>query len=238
MSYSREILNLKPGDHVTARVKFLTVGVPRGSRGEYHIWELKRDGVTIQSYQDAYLYQTRVNEQQTTYALWLGLVSAICLMVALALRMHFGEWVDSTPLVPADAIGAAQEATRLPHYQPLSSADYPRTYYMSQGREALTLLVGVGMIGLGIFRVWSATADVSSMLFGIFLIIFGIFAICATSSIVSSCLRTALKFTTWPLPKCCGVTRLWAGAWRGLDVAKPYGCFRKTGSGHWKYRLS
>ena len=177
LSYSREILNLKPGDHVTARVKFLTVGVPRGSRGEYHIWELKRDGVTIQSYQDAYLYQTRVNEQQTTYALWLGLVSAICLMVALALRMHFGEWVDSTPLVPADAIGAGQEATRLPHYQPLSSADYPRTYYMSQGREALTLLVGVGMIGLGIFRVWSATADVSSMLFGIFLIIFGIFAI-------------------------------------------------------------
>jgi len=176
-SYSREIMNLKPGDHVTARVKGLRVGVPRGSRGEYHIWELRRDGVTIQSYQDAYLYQTRVNERQTTYALWLGLVSAICLTVALALRMHFGEWVDSTPLVPADAIGSVQGATRLPHYPPLSSAEYPRTYYMSPGREALTLLVGVGMIGLGIFRLWSATADVSSMLPGIFFIIFGIVAI-------------------------------------------------------------
>ena len=98
LSRSQEIMNLKWGDQVTARVKFLRVGVPKGSPGEYHIWELKRDGVTIQSYQDAYLYQTRVNERQTTYALGLGLMSAILLAVALALRMHFGEWVDSTPI--------------------------------------------------------------------------------------------------------------------------------------------
>jgi hypothetical protein len=95
LSHSREIMNLKPGDHVTARVRFLF--------GEYDIWELERDGVTIESYQDAYLYQTRLNERGTTNALWLGLISSIFLMVALVLRMHFGAWQDSTPWVSADA---------------------------------------------------------------------------------------------------------------------------------------
>jgi hypothetical protein len=177
MSHSQEIMNLKPGDHVTARVKFLTVGTLSRRSGEYHIFELKRDGVTIESYQDSDLSQTRELQQYRTNALWVGLLSSICLAVALALRMHFGEWVDSTPLVPADAIGSVQGAIRLPHYRPLSSADYPRTYYMSQGQEALTLLGGLILIGLGIFRLWSATADVSSMLPGIFFLIFGIIAI-------------------------------------------------------------
>ncbi len=44
LSHSREIMKLKPGDHVTARVQSLL--------GRYHIWELKRDGVTIESYQE------------------------------------------------------------------------------------------------------------------------------------------------------------------------------------------
>ena len=48
---------------------------------------------------------------------------------------------------------------------------------MSQGQEAFTLLGGLILIGLGIFRLWSATADVSSMLPGIFFLIFGIIAI-------------------------------------------------------------
>ncbi len=98
LSLSPQIMNLKWGDQVTARVKFLRAGVPEGSPGEYHIWELKRDGVTIQSYQDAYRYQTRVNERQTTYGLGLVLISAILLTVALALRIHFGAWVDPTPI--------------------------------------------------------------------------------------------------------------------------------------------
>lgn len=102
LSLSRQIMNLKWGDQVTARVKFLRAGVPEESPGEYHIWELKRDGVTIQSYQDAYRYQTRVNERQTTSVLGLALISAICLTVALALRIHFGEWVDSTPIEVQD----------------------------------------------------------------------------------------------------------------------------------------
>ena len=102
LSLSRQIMNLKWGDHVTARVKFLRAGVPEESPGEYHIWELKRDGGTIQSYQDAYRYQTRVNERQTTSALGLALISAICLTVALALRIHFGAWVDPTPIEVQD----------------------------------------------------------------------------------------------------------------------------------------
>ena len=168
MSHSQEIMNLQPGDHVTARVKFLTVGTLRRSSGEYHIYELKRDGVTIESYQDADRNQIRELEQYITNALWVGLLSSICLIAALALRMHFGAWGDSTPSVSADAVGSVQ---------PLSSADYPRTYYMSPSQEALTLLGGLILIGLGIFRLWSATADVSSMLPGIFFIIFGIIAI-------------------------------------------------------------
>jgi hypothetical protein len=95
LSHSREIMNLKPGDHVTARVQSLF--------GEYHIWELKHDGVTIETYQDMYLYSTQELELGTTKALWLGLVSSIFLVVALALRMHFGAWRASTPLVSADA---------------------------------------------------------------------------------------------------------------------------------------
>ena len=55
LSHSREIMNLKPGDHVTALVKSFF--------GQYDIWELKRDGVTIESYQDTYLYRTRENER-------------------------------------------------------------------------------------------------------------------------------------------------------------------------------
>lgn len=102
LSLSQQITNLKWGDQVSARVKFLRAGVPRRSPGEYHIWELKRDGVTIQSYQDAYRYQTRVNERQTTNALELGLLSALLLAAALSLRMHFGAWVDPTPIEVQD----------------------------------------------------------------------------------------------------------------------------------------
>lgn len=94
-----EVMTLKPGDHVTARVKFQRAGVQSESDdGEYHIWELKRDGVMIQSYQDAYLYQTRATERAMTYALGLALLAAILLAIALALRMHFGAWVDPTPI--------------------------------------------------------------------------------------------------------------------------------------------
>jgi hypothetical protein len=94
-THFREIMNLRPGDHVTARVQSFL--------GQSDIWELKRDGVTIESYQDVYLYSTRALEQGKINALWLGLISSIFLTAAIVLRMLFGAWRDSPPLVSADA---------------------------------------------------------------------------------------------------------------------------------------
>ena len=61
LSHSREIMHLRPGDRITARVKFWG--------GDHNIWELKRDGVTIESYQDTYLYQAAMNKDGATAAL-------------------------------------------------------------------------------------------------------------------------------------------------------------------------
>src|SRR5271156_277013 len=61
-----------------------------------------------------------------------------------------------------------ERATRLPnsdgsngnlsHYQPLSSADYPRTYQLSAGRRAMSLIVGFVAISVGFFAIRSALA--------------------------------------------------------------------------------
>ncbi|MGA3055689.1 MAG: hypothetical protein ABSD63_15890 [Candidatus Korobacteraceae bacterium] len=101
LSHSREIMNLRPGDRITARVMPFA--------GYYHnIWELKRDGVTIQSYQETYLFQAATNERGVIGSLAAGLISLILLIAALVLRMHFGAWRDSTPSLPADAAGYVQ----------------------------------------------------------------------------------------------------------------------------------
>lgn len=97
LSHYQAIMSLKPGDHITALVMSF-VG--------YHIWELKRDGVMLESYKDMYLYQTAMNERGATAAYCSGLLSLICMMVALVLRMYFGTWRDPTRLVPADAGGS------------------------------------------------------------------------------------------------------------------------------------
>ncbi len=162
LGHSRVIMKLRPGDQVTALVKSFF--------GQNDIWELKRDGVTIESYQDTYLYRTRENDRATTNALWVGLAASILLTVAIALRMYFGAWRDSA-WVPADAGGSVPGAI---HYQPLSSADYPRTYSMSLSREVLGLLGGFILIGLGISRLRSVTADMGPMVWGILYIIVGI----------------------------------------------------------------
>jgi hypothetical protein len=63
----------------------------------------------------------------------------------------------------------------------LSSADYPRTYYMFPGRKAFSLLGELAAIGVGSIFLWSALAApqvrVSSLVTGIFVIIAGIIAI-------------------------------------------------------------
>ncbi len=85
---------------------------------------------------------------------------------------------------------AIEKAMRLPdseasnsnlsHYQPLSSADYPRTYYMSQGWEAFNLIVGFGAISVGISVLRSALAGPQvrvTLVWGILFPIIGIMAI-------------------------------------------------------------
>jgi hypothetical protein len=102
LSHSREIMNLRPGDRITARVMPFA--------GYHNIWELKRDGVTIQSYQETYLFQAATNERGVTGSLAAGLISLILLMAGLVLRMHFGAWRNSTPSVSADAADSVERS--------------------------------------------------------------------------------------------------------------------------------
>jgi hypothetical protein len=78
--------------------------------GYHNIWELKRDGVTIQSYQETYLFQAATNERGVTGSLAAGLISLILLMAGLVLRMHFGAWRNSTPSVSADAADSVERS--------------------------------------------------------------------------------------------------------------------------------
>jgi hypothetical protein len=95
LSHSGEIMNLRPGDRITARVMPFV--------GYHNVWELKREGVTIQSYQETYLFQVATNERGVTGSLAAGLIALMLLMVAFVLRMYFGAWRDPTPSVSADA---------------------------------------------------------------------------------------------------------------------------------------
>lgn len=98
LSHYQAIMRLKPGDHITALVtSFL----------EYRVWQLQRDGVMLESYEDMNLYQTTMNERGAIAAFCSGLLSLICLMTALSLRMYFGTWRDPNRL-PADAAGSVQ----------------------------------------------------------------------------------------------------------------------------------
>ena len=99
VSHYQAIMNLKPRDHITALVtSFL----------EYRVWELKRDGVMLESYEDMYLYQTAMNERGAIVAFGSGLLSLVFLMMALSLRMYFGTWRDPARLAPANAEGPVQ----------------------------------------------------------------------------------------------------------------------------------
>src|ERR1039458_1336133 len=58
------------------------------------------------------------------------------------------------------------------HYQPLSSADYPRTYRISLVWRAFHLIFGFWAISFGVSHLWSALAgpqvDVFWLMWGIF----------------------------------------------------------------------
>jgi len=68
----------------------------------------------------------------------------------------------------------------LSHYQPLSSADYPRTYQLSPGRRAMSLIVGFVAISIGCFALRSALAGpqvrANGLVMGTLFILIGITA--------------------------------------------------------------
>ncbi len=103
LSHSEQILKLSAGDNIAARVyPFL---------GQYDLWELKHDGMIIESYQDAYVYRAQQLEQGTTTALWMGLAACILFVVAVALRMHFGVWREPRASIMDMATPTSTKAT-------------------------------------------------------------------------------------------------------------------------------
>jgi len=100
LSHYREIMNLRPGDRISARVI---------SFFGYRVWELNLEAVTIESYQDTYLYRSRQNERGAEAAPWFGLISLVCLTLALGLRIYFGTWRDPARFAPVDAENSVQQ---------------------------------------------------------------------------------------------------------------------------------
>lgn len=91
------IMDLQAGDNVTALVKRDSLG-----RDLDWLWELKRDGMTILSYEDTYRYLQRRNARMRELAHWAGALSLGLFAVAILLRRHFGAWRDHpSPSVPA-----------------------------------------------------------------------------------------------------------------------------------------
>jgi len=85
------IMNLRAGDNVTARVKH-----DRFGRNLDWLWELKRDGDTILSYEETRRYLERRYARIEQIIPWVGAISFGLLVTALLLRRHFGAWRDTT----------------------------------------------------------------------------------------------------------------------------------------------
>ena len=92
-----EIMNLRAGDNVTARVKHDLLG-----RDLDWLWELTRDGDTVLSYEQTLRYFDRRNARIRKIAFCAGALSFGLFIAALLLRRRFGAWRDATsPSVPA-----------------------------------------------------------------------------------------------------------------------------------------
>lgn len=81
------IMNLRVGDSVIARVEHDPLG-----RGIDFLWELQRDGETILSYQDTYLFFERLNARRRKIGVWGAVLAFIFFLTAFQLRRHFGAW--------------------------------------------------------------------------------------------------------------------------------------------------
>lgn len=98
------IMSLLPGDDVTARVRRDRLG-----RDLDWLWELKRDGNTILSYQQTLRYLERRSAQSRAIAHWAGGLSLGLFAAAILLRRHFGAWRNaSNRSLPGSSSGGLQ----------------------------------------------------------------------------------------------------------------------------------
>jgi len=83
--------SLQRGDSVTALVKDDFLG-----RDLEWMWELKRDGVTILSYEQTRELLEGERNRSLRIARWAGALSIALLFAAILLRIRFGRWRDSS----------------------------------------------------------------------------------------------------------------------------------------------
>jgi hypothetical protein len=97
------IMSLRAGDNVTARVRRDRLG-----RNLDWLWELKRDGNTILSYEQTVRYLERRGAQGRVIAHWAGGLSLGLFVAAILLRRHFGVWRNASERsVPAPSSGSS-----------------------------------------------------------------------------------------------------------------------------------
>jgi hypothetical protein len=95
------VCNLRAGDNVTALVRRDFLG-----RDLEWVWEVRRDGVTLLSYEQTERYLEQSMGRMKVIAVWAGVISIGLLGLAIRLRTHFGAWsegmrqsVQSTTLI-------------------------------------------------------------------------------------------------------------------------------------------
>jgi hypothetical protein len=82
-----EIISIRIGDNVTARVKPDFMG-----RDLDWLWELRRDGATVLSYSDTDRFLQHRRARVISLAYGMGFISICILAVGVLLRRHFGAW--------------------------------------------------------------------------------------------------------------------------------------------------
>lgn len=87
------IMNLRVGDNVTARVKHDSLG-----RDFDWLWEMQRNGTTILSYQNTYLYYEHVGIRMRLLSYWAAGLAVALFLGAILLRRKFGAWSDTRKL--------------------------------------------------------------------------------------------------------------------------------------------
>jgi hypothetical protein len=66
--------------------------------GGYQVWQLERNGVVLERYEEKRRWQEDAIVRTNTLGVWAGAAALILLVMAFLLRKHFGAWRDkSTP---------------------------------------------------------------------------------------------------------------------------------------------